>query len=37
MDRLLEMGRAGNISIVEDAAHAFGSSWKGRRLGSSET
>ncbi|OPY03267.1 MAG: UDP-4-amino-4-deoxy-L-arabinose--oxoglutarate aminotransferase [Syntrophorhabdus sp. PtaB.Bin047] len=34
MDRLLEMGRAGNISIVEDAAHAFGSSWKGRRLGS---
>ncbi len=34
MDRLLELGRARGLTIVEDAAHAFGSSWRGRKLGS---
>jgi dTDP-4-amino-4,6-dideoxygalactose transaminase len=34
MDRLLEIGRAGNIAIVEDAAHAFGSTHRGRAVGS---
>lgn len=34
MEALLTMGREQNILIIEDAAHAFGSSYKGRKLGS---
>lgn len=34
MDALLDTGRENNIIIVEDAAHAFGSSYKGRKIGS---
>ncbi|MCX7817482.1 MAG: DegT/DnrJ/EryC1/StrS family aminotransferase [Syntrophales bacterium] len=34
MDALLQLGRELNISIVEDAAHAFGSSYRGRKIGS---
>lgn len=33
MDELLELARGRNIRIVEDAAHAFGSSYKGRKVG----
>lgn len=33
MDRLLPAARERNIRIVEDAAHAFGSSYKGRMVG----
>lgn len=34
MDALLEIGKKNNIKVVEDAAHAFGSSYKGRKIGS---
>jgi perosamine synthetase len=34
MDALMEIGKERNIRIIEDAAHAFGSSYKGRKLGS---
>jgi len=34
MDALLEIGRVRNIFIIEDAAHAFGSSYQGRKIGS---
>jgi dTDP-4-amino-4,6-dideoxygalactose transaminase len=34
MDRLIEIGRARNLAIVEDAAHAFGSTYRGRAVGS---
>ena len=34
MDGLLAMGKEHAVSIVEDAAHAFGSSYKGRKIGS---
>lgn len=34
MDSLLDIGRKHGILIVEDAAHAFGSSYKGKKLGS---
>lgn len=34
MDTLLELGREHNILIIEDAAHAFGSSYKGTKIGS---
>lgn len=34
MDRLLDLGKTHGLAIVEDAAHAFGSSWRGRKLGS---
>jgi dTDP-4-amino-4,6-dideoxygalactose transaminase len=34
MDALLEIGRNQNISIIEDAAHAFGSTYKGTKIGS---
>ncbi len=34
MDALLAIGKELNIRIVEDAAHALGSSYKGRRIGS---
>ncbi|HNQ63729.1 MAG TPA: DegT/DnrJ/EryC1/StrS family aminotransferase, partial [Syntrophorhabdaceae bacterium] len=34
MDELLKIGKENNIFIIEDAAHAFGSSYKGRKIGS---
>lgn len=34
MDRLLEIGRRRGIAVIEDAAEALGSVWKGRRAGS---
>lgn len=34
MDALLEIGNNHNILIIEDAAHAFGSSYKGKKIGS---
>lgn len=34
MDELLKIGREHNILIIEDAAHAFGSSCKGKKIGS---
>lgn len=34
MDKLLAMGRKNNIRIIEDAAHAFGSFYKDRLIGS---
>jgi len=34
MDSLLDIGRKHSILIVEDAAHAFGSSYKGKKIGS---
>jgi dTDP-4-amino-4,6-dideoxygalactose transaminase len=34
MDRLMAIARSANIRVVEDAALAIGSSWKGRRIGS---
>ena len=34
MDTLLAIGKENNIIIVEDAAHAFGSSYKGKKIGS---
>jgi dTDP-4-amino-4,6-dideoxygalactose transaminase len=34
MDSLLDIGKQNNILIIEDAAHAFGSSYKGKKIGS---
>ena len=34
MDSLLDIGGEHNILIIEDAAHAFGSSYKGKKIGS---
>jgi perosamine synthetase len=34
MDDLLEIGKEHNVIIIEDAAHAFGSSCNGRKIGS---
>lgn len=34
MDRLAELSNAFDVAIVEDAAHAQGSEWKGKRAGS---
>jgi len=34
MDTLMEIGNKHNIVIIEDAAHAFGSSYKGKKIGS---
>jgi dTDP-4-amino-4,6-dideoxygalactose transaminase len=34
MDALMEIGKKHNIAIIEDAAHAFGSSYQGKKLGS---
>ncbi len=34
MDALLELARPSRLRVVEDAAHAFGSSHRGRRVGS---
>src|ERR1700745_1990695 len=34
MDRLYGLAKHHNLRVVEDAAHAIGASWKGRRIGS---
>lgn len=34
MDALIEIGKSRNIAIIEDAAHAFGSSYKSKKIGS---
>lgn len=34
MDRLLDLAAQRSLTVVEDAAHAFGSSWRGRKVGS---
>ncbi|MFX1483537.1 MAG: DegT/DnrJ/EryC1/StrS family aminotransferase [Promethearchaeota archaeon] len=34
MDELLDIARDNNLSIVDDAAHAIGSEYKGRKIGS---
>lgn len=34
MDKLLSLGKKYGIKIIEDAAHAFGSVYKGRKIGS---
>lgn len=34
MDALLEIGRAWNLPVIEDAAEAIGSAWRGRPAGS---
>ncbi|KXV07606.1 aminotransferase DegT [Caballeronia megalochromosomata] len=33
MDRLYEIARAHKLRVIEDAAQAFGSTWKGERIG----
>ena len=34
MDRIMEIAQKHGLYVVEDAAHAHGSEWKGRRVGS---
>lgn len=34
MDRLYEIARRRELRVIEDAAHAIGSAWRGRRIGS---
>jgi dTDP-4-amino-4,6-dideoxygalactose transaminase len=34
MDRLYDIAKKHSLRVIEDAAHAIGSSWKGRRIGS---
>lgn len=34
MDRIFEIAKSHNLKIVEDAAHAFGSNYKGKMIGS---
>lgn len=34
MDGLYDLAKRHNLRVIEDAAHAIGSSWKGRRIGS---
>jgi hypothetical protein len=34
MDRLYEIASAHKLRVIEDAAHAIGSAWRGKRLGS---
>lgn len=34
MEKLLDIGKSRSITIIEDAAHAFGSSYKGKKIGS---
>ncbi|HHV96618.1 MAG TPA: DegT/DnrJ/EryC1/StrS family aminotransferase [Clostridiaceae bacterium] len=34
MDRIMEIARKHNLFVIEDCAHAHGSEWKGRRVGS---
>ncbi|MDY6876704.1 MAG: DegT/DnrJ/EryC1/StrS aminotransferase family protein [Chloroflexota bacterium] len=33
MDRIAEIARAHRLLVIEDAAHAIGSEWRGRRVG----
>ena len=33
MDRLYDVARRRNLRVVEDAAHAIGSTWRGKRIG----
>ena len=33
MDKILSLGRASRIAVVEDAAHAYGGTWRGKPLG----
>jgi dTDP-4-amino-4,6-dideoxygalactose transaminase len=35
LDRLAELGDRHGLMVVEDAAHAIGAEWRGRRIGSS--
>lgn len=37
MDRLSAIAEASGAVLIEDAAHAFGSEWRGRRIGSTGT
>jgi dTDP-4-amino-4,6-dideoxygalactose transaminase len=34
MDRLYDIAKRHGLRVIEDAAHAIGSAWKGRRIGS---
>ncbi|NLZ54966.1 MAG: DegT/DnrJ/EryC1/StrS family aminotransferase [Thermoanaerobacteraceae bacterium] len=34
MDRIMEIARKYNLYVIEDSAHAHGSEWKGKRVGS---
>ena len=34
MDRLYEIANRNKLRVIEDAAHAIGSAWRGRRIGS---
>jgi dTDP-4-amino-4,6-dideoxygalactose transaminase len=34
MDRLYDIARRNRLRVIEDAAHAIGSQWKGRKIGS---
>lgn len=34
MDRIMEIANKHNIHVIEDSAHAHGSEWKGRKVGS---
>ncbi|MEX2263331.1 MAG: DegT/DnrJ/EryC1/StrS family aminotransferase [Bryobacteraceae bacterium] len=34
MDHLVELAKIGGLALIEDAAHAHGSEWNGRRAGS---
>jgi dTDP-4-amino-4,6-dideoxygalactose transaminase len=34
LDRLYDIAKRHRLRVIEDAAHAIGSSWKGRRIGS---
>jgi dTDP-4-amino-4,6-dideoxygalactose transaminase len=34
MDRLYDIAKRHRLRVIEDAAHAIGSAWKGRRIGS---
>ncbi len=34
MDRLYEIAKRHGLRVIEDAAHAIGSAWRGRRIGS---
>jgi len=34
MDALIDLARRRNLRVIEDAAHAIGSSWRARRIGS---
>jgi dTDP-4-amino-4,6-dideoxygalactose transaminase len=34
MDRLYEIAKTHGLRVIEDAAHAMGASWRGRRIGS---